>query len=191
MLYIVPNMNLDGAVRGNLRTSAAGRNLNREWREPDLTASPEVFLVREEMQRTGCDLFLDIHGDEALPYVFFSTAEEVPGFTAESARRQTRFIEALPPWRRTSRSRRATSRAASARNCSRWRASGSPTTSACVSLTLEMPFKDNANLPDELTGWNGARSKRLGGCHARSDPRPPGRHPGLSATKVPAAGQLA
>ncbi|WP_418646677.1 M14-type cytosolic carboxypeptidase [Thauera butanivorans] len=31
------------AVRGNLRTNAAGRNLNREWREPDPAASPEVF----------------------------------------------------------------------------------------------------------------------------------------------------
>ena len=32
----------------------------------------------------------------------------------------------------------------------------------CVSLTLEMPFKDNANLPDEQTGWSGARSKLMG-----------------------------
>ncbi len=34
----------------------------------------------------------------------------------------------------------------------------------CVSLTLEMPFKDNANLPDGHNGWNGARSKRMGGA---------------------------
>jgi murein tripeptide amidase MpaA len=32
----------------------------------------------------------------------------------------------------------------------------------CVSLTLELPFKDNANLPDEQVGWDGARSARLG-----------------------------
>jgi murein tripeptide amidase MpaA len=25
-----------------------------------------------------------------------------------------------------------------------------------------MPFKDNANAPDAKTGWDGARSKRLG-----------------------------
>ena len=25
-----------------------------------------------------------------------------------------------------------------------------------------MPFKDNADLPDEEVGWNGERSKRLG-----------------------------
>ena len=35
-------------------------------------------------------------------------------------------------------------------------------TCKCVSLTLEMPFKDNANLPDAEVGWNGARSARLG-----------------------------
>ena len=34
----------------------------------------------------------------------------------------------------------------------------------CVSLTLEMPFKDNANLPDGHNGWNGARSKRMCGA---------------------------
>jgi murein tripeptide amidase MpaA len=32
----------------------------------------------------------------------------------------------------------------------------------CLSLTLEMPFKDNANLPDPHVGWNGARSAALG-----------------------------
>jgi len=31
-----------------------------------------------------------------------------------------------------------------------------------LSLTLEMPFKDNADLPDEAVGWDGRRSKRLG-----------------------------
>jgi hypothetical protein len=25
-----------------------------------------------------------------------------------------------------------------------------------------MPFKDNANLPDEVVGWGGERSKKLG-----------------------------
>ena len=35
-------------------------------------------------------------------------------------------------------------------------------TFGCLSLTLEMPFKDNANAPDCRVGWNGARSARLG-----------------------------
>ena len=31
VVHVVPNMNPDGGVRGNLRTNAAGANLNREW----------------------------------------------------------------------------------------------------------------------------------------------------------------
>ena len=164
VLYIVPNMNPDGAVRGNLRTNAAGRNLNREWRAPDPAASPEVFLVREEMERTGCGLFLDIHGDEALPYVFFSTAEEVPGFSAEAAARQAVFIDAFaaasPDFQREHGYQPGRFGEELLGLASKWVAHRF----GCVSLTLEMPFKDNANLPDGHNGWNGARSKRMGGA---------------------------
>ena len=162
VLYVVPNMNPDGAVRGNLRTNAAGRNLNREWREPDPAASPEVHLVREEMVRTGCGLFLDIHGDESLPYVFFSTAEEVPGFTAEAAAQQARFIQAFadasPDFQTEHGYQPGRFGEELLTLASKWVANHF----GCVSLTLEMPFKDNANLPDGQAGWNGARSKRLG-----------------------------
>src|SRR5205814_5178753 len=54
---IVPNMNPDGAARGNLRTNAAGANLNREWVEPSMERSPEVLLVRERIRQTGADAF--------------------------------------------------------------------------------------------------------------------------------------
>jgi murein tripeptide amidase MpaA len=162
LLYIVPNMNPDGAVRGNLRTNAAGRNLNREWRDPDPVASPEVFLVRAEMERSGCALFLDIHGDETLPYVFFSTAEEVPGFTAAAAAAQARFVDTLlavsPDFQTAEGYKPGRFGEELLTLASKWVANHF----GCVSLTLEMPFKDNANLPDEAVGWNGVRSKRLG-----------------------------
>jgi murein tripeptide amidase MpaA len=32
----------------------------------------------------------------------------------------------------------------------------------CVSYTLEMPFKDNADRPDPTVGWSPERSQRLG-----------------------------
>jgi murein tripeptide amidase MpaA len=70
VVHVVPNMNPDGSVRGNLRTNAAGANLNREWLAPSLERSPEVLCVRAAMAETGVDAFLDVHGDEALPYVF-------------------------------------------------------------------------------------------------------------------------
>ncbi len=161
-LYIVPNMNPDGAVRGNLRSNAAGVNLNREWRDPSMERSPEVLLVREEMECTGVALYLDIHGDEAMNYVFFSTAEHVPGFTPELAEQQARFSAAF----------RAASPDFQTEHgylpdrfgeelltlASKWVAWHHK----CLSLTLEMPFNDNADLPDGLTGWSAARSKRLG-----------------------------
>jgi hypothetical protein len=56
---VVPNMNPDGAVRGHLRTNAGGANLNREWGEPSLEHSPEVFHARNAMDATGpVDLML-------------------------------------------------------------------------------------------------------------------------------------
>ncbi|MDP0908027.1 M14 family zinc carboxypeptidase, partial [Klebsiella pneumoniae] len=50
-LYLVPNMNPDGAFHGNLRTNAAGQDLNRAWLEPSAERSPEVWFVQQEMKR--------------------------------------------------------------------------------------------------------------------------------------------
>ena len=164
VLYIVPNMNPDGAIRGNLRTNAAGANLNREWRAPTAERSPEVLLVREAMEASGVGLFLDIHGDEALPYVFFSTAEEVPGFSDIQRQRQAHFVDAFrsasPDFQTEQGYVAGRFKDELLTLASKWVAYRF----GCVSLTLEMPFKDNANLPDGLTGWNGERSKRLGGA---------------------------
>ena len=65
-IYVVPNMNPDGSIRGYLRTNASGANLNREWGNtgdhvaPSLERSPEVYGVLEKVKQTGCDLFLDV-----------------------------------------------------------------------------------------------------------------------------------
>lgn len=78
-IHLVPNMNPDGSFRGHLRTNAAGANLNREWgatgdyEAPTMTRSPEVYMVREKIRETGCDVFVDVHGDEGLPHIFFGT----------------------------------------------------------------------------------------------------------------------
>ncbi len=80
-LYLVPNMNPDGAFHGNLRTNAAGQDLNRAWLEPSAERSPEVWFVQQEMKRHGVDLFLDIHGDEEIPHVFAAGCEGNPGYT--------------------------------------------------------------------------------------------------------------
>ena len=54
--HVVPSMNPDGALRGHLRTNAAGANLNREWAPtgsyaaPTLERSPEVYYTLQAAQ---------------------------------------------------------------------------------------------------------------------------------------------
>ena len=162
VFYIVPNMNPDGAVRGNLRTNAAGANLNREWAAPSITSSPEVFLVRERLHQTGCTLFLDVHGDEALPYIFAAGSEMLEGFTDEQARAQQGFIDAFknasPDFQDKHGYPSGKYRVELLKLASKYVGHHFK----CVSLTLELPFKDNADMPDDQAGWNGARSARLG-----------------------------
>jgi murein tripeptide amidase MpaA len=160
--YIVPNMNPDGSVRGNLRTNAAGANLNREWMTPSLEISPEVLVVKNKIHETGCDIFLDVHGDEALPYVFVAGNEMLDGFSEQQAAEQAEFLEnfkkASPDFQTEHGYPVGKYQADVLKLASKYIGH----TFKCISLTLELPFKDNANSPDPEVGWNGARSAKLG-----------------------------
>jgi murein tripeptide amidase MpaA len=162
VFYIVPNMNPDGAVRGNLRTNAAGANLNREWMTPTLERSPEVLCVKTKLHEVGCHMFFDIHGDEALPYNFVAGNEMLTNFTEAQATQQKTFIQnyihASPDFQNKvgypiSKYKEDMLTLASKYVGHHFQ---------CLSLTLEMPFKDNADLPDRQVGWDGARSAALG-----------------------------
>jgi len=59
---IVPNMNPDGSRLGNLRTNAAGANLNREWGVCTAEKSPEVLHTIAAMDADKPVLCLDVHG---------------------------------------------------------------------------------------------------------------------------------
>jgi len=160
--HIVPNMNPDGSRRGHLRTNAIGVNLNREWHEPSMERSPEVFLVRAEMDRTGVDFAMDVHGDEAIPAVFIAGFEGIPSLKPDQLAHYNRYRDLL-----------------AARTPDFQTAKGYPTAPpgkgnlsmstaqvaeryGAVSMTLEMPFKDNDDLPDADFGWSPARSMQLG-----------------------------
>ncbi len=162
VFYVVPNMNPDGAVRGNLRTNAGGANLNREWAAPSLEKSPEVFWVRQKMQDLGVDLCLDVHGDEGLPYNFVAGTEGVPGYSPRVQALENTFKSAwqgrCPDFQTTHGYGRAKAGSANLTFATHWVGQNFD----CLAFTLEMPFKDNADLPVALTGWNGERSKKLG-----------------------------
>ncbi|NHZ38726.1 M14 family metallopeptidase [Massilia aquatica] len=162
VFYVVPNMNPDGSVHGNLRTNAAGANLNREWNTPTMERSPEVFVVKNKMLETGCDLFLDVHGDEGLPYVFVAGSESLPTFTPAQAAQQKRFSD---DFKIASPDFQDMHGYGDSPYTDETLTMGSPHIThafGCLSLTLELPFKDNANDPDPICGWDGARSARLG-----------------------------
>ena len=162
VFYVVPNMNPDGSVRGHLRTNAVGTNLNREWAEPSLEKSPEVFYVLKRMQETGVDMFLDVHGDEDLPYNFVAGCEGIPSYDARHKELEdtfkAAFLAATPEFQteygyERDEPGKANMTVANSAVGERFK---------CLSYTLEMPFKDNANLPDEDFGWSVARCQRLG-----------------------------
>jgi len=39
---------------------------------PTLERSPEVYHTLKAMDKTGVDVFVDVHGDEALPFNFIA-----------------------------------------------------------------------------------------------------------------------
>jgi len=170
--YVVPCMCPDGGVRGHLRTNGCGANLNREWatkgqyEAPTEERSPEVFCVLRKMDETGCDLFLDVHGDEELPYNFISGAEKTPRWN-ESPRLQALHGAFVAAYSRA--------------NSDMQQAIGYPPPESaegvlgymnvatnqvsnrfnCLGMTLEMPYKDCLSNSDPDFGWTPARCRKL------------------------------
>ncbi len=166
-LHLVPNMNPDGSFRGHLRTNAAGVNLNREWHAPSPERSPEVLCVRDEMDRTGVCVAIDVHGDEAIPANFVAGYEGIPGWTDAHGARLTEYcrrLEAYTPLFQTARGYPKTPAGTANLSMS---TNQIAERFGAMAMTLEMPFKDHDPAPDPEHGWSPDRSKRL--AHAMID----------------------
>jgi murein tripeptide amidase MpaA len=159
--HIVPNMNPDGSRRGHLRTNAAGVNLNREWHGPTMDRSPEVLHVLRRMEETGVDFAMDVHGDEAIPYVFVAGFEGIPSWTQRQGDLYTLYRETLAHRSPDFQTRKGYPVAPPGKANMAMSTTQLAGRFGCVSMTLEMPFKDNADLPDAEFGWSPERSKRL------------------------------
>jgi murein tripeptide amidase MpaA len=123
--------------------------------------SPEVLWVRNEMDRVGVDFALDAHGDEAIPANFLAGFEGIPSWTEKQQDLFNRFsdelVSASPDFQtrvgyEIAKPGQANLSMSTAQLAERYGA---------VSMTLEMPFKDNADLPDPLYGWSPERSRHL------------------------------
>lgn len=160
--YIVPNMNIDGSIAGNLRTNAAGVDLNRSWVCPTKETSPETYYIKKKMKETGVDLFLDIHGDEDIPFAFIAGSEGNPSYNNTLAIQDKIFRDEFakvtadfciengydPDLPMAADLSIACNQVSENFNC--------------LSLTIEMPFTDNKFQPDTRYGWSPQRSIALG-----------------------------
>ncbi len=167
-IRVIPNMNPDGSVRGHLRTNASGANLNREWantggyQAPTMERSPEVYHVLRELDRVGCDFYLDVHGDEEIPANFLVGNEGIPNYSQRQHSLYLRFSEELLAVSKDFQAEmgypidgpgegnlaRCSDQVAHRFNC--------------LALTLEQPFKDTWNNPDKERGWSPERAMNFG-----------------------------
>lgn len=178
-LYIVPNVNPDGSVRGHLRTNACGANLNREWAccpddstydAPTLERSPEIFHILRHMDAVGCDAFIDVHGDESIEANFFVKRRSTPRLAALEDRLGDALLRANPDFQLELGYEKETPDAevdlSFYEESEKMPHVGSVQVGQrfdCLSVTLEMPFKDSTyNTPEPICQWSGPRSSRLG-----------------------------
>ena len=106
------------------------------------------------MDETGVDFAMDVHGDEAIPANFLAGFEGIPSLHRRAARAvrplRRRRSRALPDFQ--------TEQGYEIPAPGQANMSMSTTQLAerfgAVSMTLEMPFKDNFDLPDDVYGWS-------------------------------------
>ena len=160
--HIVPNANPDGSRRGHLRTNAAGINLNREWDNPSAEKSPEVLAIRKAMDESGVDFAMDVHGDEAIAAVFLAGFEGIPSWSEDLQGGFDRYKTILA--RRTPDFQTRLGYPVAGKGKANLAMSTNQLAErfGAVSMTLEMPFKDNDDLPCGAQGWSPERSAILG-----------------------------
>ena len=162
VFYLVPNMNPDGSVHGNLRVNSLGVNLNREWNSPSIDKSPEVYFVREKILKVGVDMFFDIHGDESIPYVFTAGCQDNQSFSKKQQQMEKKFTNILELLNLDFQTKIGYEANEFGSEVLTMATNWVGDKFDCLALTLEMPFKDNKNLPDMVCGWNSDRSIKLG-----------------------------
>jgi len=136
-----------------------------DYEAPTLGRSPEVYAVLSRMDETGCDFFLDVHGDEDIPYVFFSGAEKTPTWGERLENLHGYFVscyERANPDVQREIGYPPPDTADDALKYMNVATNQISTRFDCLGLTLEMPYKDCETNPDPVMGLSLERTKRLG-----------------------------
>lgn len=163
VFYIIPNMNPDGSILGNLRANSVGINLNRQWHTLDIKQAPEVYYVKQKMKETGVDFFFDIHGDEENSFVFTTNNNLNPSHNARLQELEQKFkkyykianldYQDQKGYQENLFSLDELLTTASYAICQQYE---------CLSFTLEMPFKNNFDRTNVVYDWSAERSIQLG-----------------------------
>jgi murein tripeptide amidase MpaA len=114
------------------------------------------------MDATGVDFAMDVHGDEAIPYVFIAGFEGIPSWTEAQGQAFHLFRETLARRTPDFQTKHGYPPAGKGKANLSMSTNQLANRFGCVATTLEMPFKDNADLPDARQGWSPERSMRLG-----------------------------
>jgi murein tripeptide amidase MpaA len=160
-IHLVPNCNPDGSCRGHLRTNYAGVNLNREWAQPSMERSPEVLAIRNAMDESGVHWAMDVHGDEAIPAAFIAGFHGIPSWTDAQGAKYDAFLARLEARTPDFQTKLGYPIAGKGRANLTMSTNQLAERFGAVSFTLEMPFKDNHELPDAQQGWSPERSAAL------------------------------
>jgi murein tripeptide amidase MpaA len=113
------------------------------------------------MDRTGVDFAMDVHGDEAISANFLAGFEGIPSWKEEQGALYTGFSDELVRISPDFQTEKGYEIAAPGKaNLSMSTAQVAERFGA-ISMTLEMPFKDNDDLPDPEEGWSPDRSRLL------------------------------
>ena len=162
VVRVVPNMNPDGGVHGNLRANAAGMNFNRAWLAPDGRRAPRCCACAKGCSTRGWTSSSTSTATRGTLTASSRAARATPGTPSASASSRTSSSRACAPRAGDFQDEYGYDRdepgGGDLRTAGNWVGEEFD----CLSYTLEMPFKDNANAPDEVNGWSPERSMHLG-----------------------------
>ena len=113
------------------------------------------------MKRTGVDFAMDVHGDEAISANFLAGFEGIPGWTKAQQALFDAFGEALVKASPDFQTEKGYEIAAPGQANLSMSTAQLAERFGAISMTLEMPFKDNDDLPDPVHGWSPERCRLL------------------------------
>ncbi len=132
-------------------------------RAPARKSARKCCSFSSRWKKYGVDLFLDIHGDEEIPHVFTAGCEGNPGYTSRIEKKlEEHFRSHLKHQTKDFQTKHGYTRDEPGKANMTLACNSVGQKFDCLSLTLEMPFKDHNDAPNPLTGWSGKRSKQLG-----------------------------